>query len=188
MYIVARSAAQGRAAGLASTAGIHVGTLVHIGAAIAGLSALLAASATAFTVVKLVGATYLVFLGVQSLRSYRSGLVETEEPVVETRSLRRIFVDGVVLNVLNPKTAIFFLSFVPQFVDPGSVNPALDLALLGATFIVLGVIADGMFAIAGGAIGTRMRRSPHLQRRTNLISGGTYIGLGALTAASGSSS
>lgn len=158
-----------------------------------GLSAVLAASATAFTVVKLIGAGYLVWLGVQTLRSYRRSRsvpgesVETPRAAIETRSLRRIFVDGFVLNVLNPKTAIFFLSFVPQFVDPRSAQPAVDLAVLGAIFIGFGLLTDGFYAVAGGFIGQRLRRSPRLQRRTDLVAGSTYIGLGALTAFSGSS-
>jgi threonine/homoserine/homoserine lactone efflux protein len=122
MYIVTRSAAQGRRAGLVSVAGIHVGTIVHVLAAMIGLSAVLAASATAFTIVKFVGAAYLIWLGVQSIRAYRLGSVAETTQVVEERALRRVFIDGAVLNVLNPKTAIFFLSFVPQFVDPGTTG------------------------------------------------------------------
>lgn len=188
MYIVTRSAAQGRRAGLVSVAGIHLGTVVHVLAAMIGLSAVLAASATAFTIVKFVGAAYLIWLGVQSIRAYRLGSVAEANQVVEERALRRVFIDGAVLNVLNPKTAIFFLSFVPQFVDPGTIHPVRDVAALGAVFIVLGLISDSAYAMAGGWVGVRLRRSPRLQRRKDLLAGGTYLGLGALTALSGTRS
>lgn len=188
MYIVTRSATQGRRAGLVSVAGIHAGTIVHVLAAMIGLSAILAASATAFTVVKLAGAVYLVWLGVQSIRSWRSGLTELPRLTVEERPLTRIFVDGAVLNILNPKTAIFFLSFVPQFVDPQTAHPVLDLAALGALFIAIGLLTDGAYALAGGWLGAHLRRSPRAKRTKDLVAGGTYLGLGAVTALTGSHS
>ena len=189
MYIVTRSAAQGRAAGIVSVAGIHLGTTVHILAAMVGLSAILAASATAFTAVKLVGAAYLVWLGLQSIGSYRSQ-TGTDQPTrpIEERTLFRTFIDGAVLNVLNPKTAVFFLSFVPQFVDPNSANPVRDLAVLGGLFIAIGVVSDGAYALAGSWVGTKLQRSPRLRRRKDLVAGGTYLGLGAVTAFGGTSS
>jgi threonine/homoserine/homoserine lactone efflux protein len=185
MYIVTRSAAQGRRAGLVSVAGIHLGTVVHVVAAMVGLSALLAASATAFTLVKLVGAGYLVWLGIGSIRAYRRGAASLPGAPVEPRALTRVFVDGAVLNVLNPKTAIFFLSFVPQFVDPDAASPVLAIATLGAVFIALGLVTDSGYALAGGWLGGRLRRSPRLQRRKELLAGGTYVGLGAVAAFSG---
>lgn len=186
MYIIARSATQGRRAGIVSVAGIHLGTIVHIIAAMIGLSALLAASATAFSIVKLVGAAYLFWLGVQSIRSYRNHTV-ADEQTASSRSLRRVFLDGTVLNVLNPKTAIFFLSFVPQFIDPKTAHPVLDVATLGALFIVLGFFTDGAYALAGGWVGALLRRSPTMQRRKDLVAGTTYLGLGAATAFGGRS-
>ena len=179
LYIVTRSAAQGRGAGLASVAGVHTGTVVHIVAALVGLSALIAASATAFTTVKVLGAGYLVWLGITTLRSDR----EPDDVVVQpARTLRRIYVDGVVLNVLNPKTAIFFLAFVPQFVDSSAGDVHLQLAVLGATFIGLGLISDGAYALAGARVGARLRRSGVARRRTRRLSGAIYLGLGAFTA------
>lgn len=186
MYIIARSATQGRRAGIVSVAGIHLGTIVHIVAAMIGLSALLAASATAFSIVKLVGAAYLFWLGVQSIRSYRNHTV-ADEQTASSRSLRRVFLDGTILNVLNPKTAIFFLSFVPQFIDPRTAHPVLDVATLGALFIVLGFFTDGAYALAGGWVGALLRRSPTMQRRKDLVAGTTYLGLGAATAFGGRS-
>lgn len=186
MYIVTRSATQGRVAGLVSVAGIHLGTMVHVAAAMLGLSAVLATSATAFTAVKLVGAAYLIWLGVQSLRSYRVASDEpAKEQVMQQQSLRRTFADGFLVNLLNPKTAIFFLSFVPQFVDQQASSPALRVALLGAIFIGLGMITDSIYAFAGGMLGGRLRNSPSLQRRKDLVAGTTYVGLGLVTALSG---
>ncbi len=123
-----------------------------------------------------------IWLGIESVRSYRAG----DQPKVTLsqglRPLRRVFWDGVVLNVLNPKTAVFFLSFVPQFIDPASATPAVDVAVLGGLFIVLGLISDGAYALAGGWVGSRLRRSPRLRRGKDLVAGGTYLGLGAATA------
>ncbi len=166
-----------------SVAGIHVGTLVHIGAAVLGLSALIVASATAFTAIKLAGAAYLIYLGVTALlrRGSRNGL-RTEEPL---RSEQRIFVDGIVLNILNPKTAVFFLAFVPQFVDVDASNTTTQLIALGMTFILLGLVTDSVYALAAGWIGTRLRTSPSASRRSETAAGVTYIGLGLTTALSG---
>jgi len=188
MYIVTRSASQGRRAGLVSVAGIHTGTLVHIAAAMVGLSAVLAASASAFTIVKLAGAGYLIWLGIQSIRAYRRGAGPMPTAEVEGRSLRRVYLDGVVLNILNPKTAIFFLSFVPQFVDPNASNAALTIAVLGGLFVAIGLVTDGAYALAGGWLGTRLNASSGAGRRKDLVAGGTYIGLGVVTALTGSHS
>jgi threonine/homoserine/homoserine lactone efflux protein len=183
LYIVARSASQGRAAGLVSVAGIHVGTLVHIAAAVLGLSAIIVASATAFTAVKLAGAGYLVFLGVRTITQRGGFSGATGEPTA--RSTRRIFTDGIVLNILNPKTAIFFLAFVPQFVDVDAGNTTAQVVALGVLFIALGLMTDGAYALAGGWIGGRFRRSPALQRRSETTAGMIYVGLGLSTALSG---
>lgn len=182
MYIVARSADQGTRAGLVSVAGIHLGTLVHIAAAVVGLSAVVATSATAFTVVKLAGAAYLVWLGIQTLRRRGSSRVETG---TRQRSLRRVFWDGTVVNVLNPKTALFFLAFVPQFVDPSAGSATLQLVTLGGLFILIGLITDGAYALAGGVVGTWLEKRPHLDRNRRLVSGIAYIGLGVTAALSG---
>jgi threonine/homoserine/homoserine lactone efflux protein len=190
VYIVTRSATQGRRAGLVSVAGIHAGTVVHVIAAIVGLSAVLVASATAFTFVKLAGAAYLVWLGGRAIRSALvgdhadAGALDPFAP----RPFRRLFVDGAVLNVLNPKTAVFFLAFVPQFVDPSTEHPRVSVAVLGGVFILLGLMSDSVYALAGGTIGARLRRSQRARRRAGLIAGGTYLGLGAITAVSGSRS
>jgi threonine/homoserine/homoserine lactone efflux protein len=183
LYIIARGASQGRRAGLVSVAGIHVGTLVHIGAAVGGLSALIVASAAAFTAVKLAGAAYLVYLGLATLLHRRKSI---GEPVEATpRSNRRIFSDGIVLNILNPKTAVFFLAFVPQFVDVDAGSTTTQVIVLGATFVVLGLVTDGAYALAAGWIGGRLRQSTKVTRRSETAAGVTYLGLGLTTALSG---
>src|SRR5690242_2030640 len=128
LYIVTRSVSQGRRAGLISVLGVHVGSVVHVSAAALGLSALLASSATAFAAVKYLGAAYLCWLGVRKLRRRGAGPVE-ETPAVPRA---RLFTQGVVVNVLNPKTAIFFLAFLPQFVDPRRGPVAVQIVVLGA--------------------------------------------------------
>jgi len=128
MYIVTRGVTQGRRAGLVSVAGIHAGTLVHVAGAVLGLSAVLATSAAAFTVVKLAGAGYLVYLGVRALVTR---VADDAELRLAPRSNRRLFVDGAVVNLLNPKTAVFFLAFVPQFVRPGAGDATTQLLVIG---------------------------------------------------------
>jgi threonine/homoserine/homoserine lactone efflux protein len=136
IYIVTRSIQQGRSAGLASVLGIHVGTFVHLTAATVGLSAILVSSATAFTVVKVVGALYLIVIGIRTLLG-RADPADTD-PQRLPRRRRRDFAEGVVVNVLNPKTALFFLAFLPQFVDPARGQASLQILVLGLTFMLLG--------------------------------------------------
>ena len=145
VYVVARSIHQGRRAGLASVVGIHVGTLVHIAAATLGLSALIASSAVAFTAVKIAGAVYLVGLGLWTLFSRRA---EPDVALGGERNLRRAFAQGILVNFLNPKTALFFLAFLPQFVDPDAPHPALQIAFLGFLFALLGLVTDSTWALA----------------------------------------
>ena len=181
LYIVTRSATQGRRAGLVSVAGIHVGTLVHIAFAVVGLSAILVASSRAFTTVRLAGAAYLVLLGIQALRrpNRPNG---APRPLSGPRSMLRVFVDGVVLNILNPKTALFFLAFVPQFVDVDAGNATAQLLVLGAVFILLGIVSDGAYAVTAGFVGSRLAGSPGFARRKDIVAGVAYITLGAVTA------
>ena len=182
LYIVTRSIHQGRRAGLVSVLGIHLGTLVHITAATAGLSALLVSSATAFTVVKLAGAAYLIGLGLWTLVSRKA---ETDAALGDERRLRRVFTQGVVVNVLNPKTALFFLAFLPQFVDPHRGHAALQIALLGLTFAALGMVTDSIWAIAAGTAGDVLRRSRRFALVQRYVSGTVFVGLGVVTALAG---
>jgi threonine/homoserine/homoserine lactone efflux protein len=182
LYVVARSIQQGRRAGLASVIGIHVGTLVHIAAATLGLSALVVSSAVAFTAVKIAGALYLVGLGLWTLFSRSS---ETEVPLGGEANLRRAFAQGIVVNVLNPKTALFFLAFLPQFVDPNASHPAVQIAFLGVLFALLGMVTDSLWALAAGSAGGVLRRSRRFARGQRYVTGTVYVGLGVATAFAG---
>jgi threonine/homoserine/homoserine lactone efflux protein len=182
LYIVARSVHQGRRAGLASVLGIHVGTLVHIAAATLGLSALIVSSAVAFTAVKVAGAVYLIGLGLWTLFSSRA---EAEVSLGGESNLRRAFAQGIVVNVLNPKTALFFLAFLPQFVDADAAHPAAQIAILGLVFALLGMITDSLWALAAGTAGGVLRRSRRLVTTQRYVTGSVYIGLGVLTAFAG---
>jgi threonine/homoserine/homoserine lactone efflux protein len=148
--------------------------VVHVIAAAVGLSALLAASAAAFTVVKVVGAVYLVCLGVRTIVERASA---DRRSAGSPRSLRRLYIDGVVVNVLNPKTALFFLAFLPQFVDPDRGLVWTQTLILGLLFIVLGLATDGTYALAGATVGRWLLRDGS-RRRGRFIEGGLLVGLG----------
>ena len=182
LYVVTRSIHQGRRAGLASVLGIHVGTLVHIAAATAGLSALILSSALAFTAIKFAGAAYLVALGLWTLFARHGGV---EVRVGGERRLRRVFAQGIVVNVLNPKTALFFLAFLPQFVDPNADMPALQIAFLGVLFGSLGLVTDSLWALAAGTAGGLLRGSRRFLQTQRYVAGSVYIGLGVVTAFAG---
>ncbi len=182
LYVVTRSIEQGRRAGLASVVGIHVGTLFHIAAATLGLSALVLSSAVAFTAVKIAGALYLIGLGLWTIFSRRA---EADIVLGGERNLRRAFAQGVVVNVLNPKTALFFLAFLPQFVDPNAPHPAVQIAFLGFLFALLGMVTDSVWALAAGTAGGVLRRSRRFARTQKYVSGTVYLGLGVATAFAG---
>lgn len=163
-----------------SALGVHAGTLVHIAAAAVGLLVLLAASATLFSLVKYLGAAYLIFLGVRRLpdRTPLGGPGQTR-----AISWRRAFLDGAIVNVLNPKTALFFLAFLPQFVDPtrGPVGP--QVLALGLVFVMLGLVTDGLYAIAAGSARRWiLAASPRFMTGQRWVTGGMYIGLGVAAA------
>jgi threonine/homoserine/homoserine lactone efflux protein len=182
LYVVTRSIHQGKRAGLVSVLGIHTGTMVHITAASAGLSALLVSSASAFTAVKLAGAAYLIGLGLWTLFSKTA---DADVVLGGERRLRRVYGQGVVVNVLNPKTALFFLAFLPQFVDPHRGHATLQIALLGLTFAALGLVTDSLWAIGAGAAGDVLRRSRRFAHVQRYVSGSVFVGLGVVTALAG---
>jgi len=182
VFIVARSVHQGRRAGLVSAIGVGTGSLVHVTGATLGLSALLLSSATAFATVKFAGAAYLVWLGVRTLLD-RGGNIEAMMPV--PRSLAQIWRQGVVVNVLNPKTAMFFLAFLPQFVDPSRGAVAAQTLLLGGLFVITGICTDSLYAIVAGTAGGWMRANPRFLRVQRAVTGAVFIGLGVTTAAVG---
>jgi threonine/homoserine/homoserine lactone efflux protein len=183
LCIVTRSIHQDRRAGLVSVLGIHLGTIVHITAATVGLSALLVSSATAFTAVKLAGAAYLIGLGLWTLVSRRT---DTEVALSGERRLRRVFAQGIVVNVLNPKTALFFLAFLPQFVDPHHGRAWLQIAVLGLTFAGLGMVTDSIWTLAAGTAGDVLRQSRRFALVQRYVSGSVFVGLGVVTAFAGS--
>ena len=181
LYIVTRSIDQGWRAGLVSVLGVHVGTLAHIFAAAAGLSALLAASATAFGVVKYMGAAYLIYIGVRRLRD-RSSMVTPAAGV--PKRLRRAFVDGVVVNVMNPKTALFFLAFLPQFVTEARGHVGEQIIALGVVFVLLGAVTDSLYALSAGTAARWLRGQPRFLAGERWVTGGLYISLGLAAALS----
>ena len=181
IYIVARSLAQGRRSGLVSVAGVALGNLGNAGAASLGLAALFAVSATAFALVKLAGAAYLVCLGVHMLRDARREITcRTPEAV----PLRRIFRDSLVVALLNPKTTLFFAAFLPQFLDPGQPT-MLPSLMLGALFVGIAALTDGAYALAAGTVARALRERRSLQRGGRFLGGLSFIGLGVFAAASG---
>jgi len=181
LYIVTQSVSHGRRAGIASVAGITTGTLVHIAAATVGLSALLASSAVAFDVVKYLGAAYLIVIGVRRL----AGLERAQEERARgTRDLGRLYRQGIVVNTLNPKTALFFLAFLPQFVDPSRGVAWVQVLLLGLLFATLGFLSDGIWALVAGTLGDRLRRSRRFPAVQRYVSGSVFVGLGAVAALS----
>jgi threonine/homoserine/homoserine lactone efflux protein len=183
LYIVARSVEQGRTAGLASVFGITTGTLVHVLAAALGLSALLASSALAFAVVKYAGAAYLIYIGVRRLLKK----IETPAAPLELtrRSLGRLYRDGFIVNLLNPKTALFFLAFLPQFVDPSRGAVAFQIAFLGLLFTVMGLTSDALYALVAGTAGRWVKGNAHFLRWERYVTGGVFIGLGVTAAIAG---
>ncbi|TDD22547.1 LysE family translocator [Actinomadura sp. KC06] len=183
LYITTRSIGEGRRAGIASALGVEAGTVVHIAAAGAGLSAVVAASATAFGLLRYAGAAYLVFLAYKALR----GRHETGEMALEPQPLRRVFLDGMLVNVLNPKVVLFFLAFLPQFVDQEAGAVPLQIVAMGVVTALIGLGADIVYAVAAGSIGAWLRARPAFRRRQGYATGLIYLGLGAAAVFAGPS-
>jgi threonine/homoserine/homoserine lactone efflux protein len=178
LYITTRGLAQGRAAGLASAFGVETGTLVHIAAAAAGLSYLISRSATLFGIVKWAGVAYLIYLGIRAFTRKEDGVAEALPP----QPLGKVFLEGLLVNVLNPKVTLFFLAFLPQFVHPEAGSPAVQIVLFGLTLLVLGLTSDMIYAFTAGALGHRLARRA---RTLRYFSGVVYLGLGVATAFAG---
>lgn len=177
LYIVTRSLVQGRRSGVASVAGVALGNLGNALAASAGLAALFAVSSLAFSFVKYAGAIYLVFLGVQMLRAAPAA----DSPMPhEAASLSRVFRDGFVVALLNPKTTIFFAAFLPQFLSHGT-PPMLQSMALGTLFVVFAGVTDSVYALAAGALAPVLRGSA-VRRLGRRLGGGVFIGLGVVAA------
>jgi threonine/homoserine/homoserine lactone efflux protein len=180
IYVVTRSIEHGRTAGMVSMLGVETGTFAYALAAAAGLSGLIAASVTAFTVVKYAGAAYLLYLGVRKL-------LERDQPQDASLTGRsRLFLKGTLVQLLNPKIAIFFVAFLPQFVDSSRGPVAAQILILGTIFTVLAVLSDGAYVLLAGAVSGWLRSGRRARSRLAKLSGGVYIGLGLTAALSGS--
>ena len=176
IYIVTRSIAQGRRIGLASAFGVETGTLVHISAATVGLSALIASSAVAFDTLRYAGAAYLAYLGIRAL--LRDDALELDGGPAPP-SARRAYLDGVLVNVLNPKVALFFLAFLPQFVDPARGATSTQILVLGLVVFTIATTSDVVYALAAGALGGWLRSRPAFVRVQRHLTGCIYLGLAA---------
>ena len=183
LYIVARSVEQGRIAGLASVFGITTGTLVHVLASTLGLSALLASSALAFALVKYAGAGYLIYMGVR--RILKRTATPTSPLKLPRRSLARLYRDGFIVNLLNPKTALFFLAFLPQFVDPARGSVPMQIAFLGLLFTFMGLTSDGLYALIAGTAGGWVKRRSRYLDWERYVTGSVFVGLGVTAALAG---
>lgn len=173
-YVAARTLSEGRGSGFASTAGTALGGMVHVVAGSLGISAIILASAGLFAAVKFVGALYLVWLGIKTFRGAGRALSLEREPVGDKRAFR----DGVLVEALNPKTAAFFLAFIPQFLDPAGSNPTLQFIALGAISVALNTLADVVVVLMASATRTQLIGRPHLMRRLTQGSGVFIAGLG----------
>ena len=183
LYIFARSVEQGRLAGFVSILGIHTATIVHVAAAALGLSAVLASSALAFSLVKYAGAAYLIWLGLKKI--FDPIEVPDINVAAQGNAHWRLFRDGFIVNFLNPKTALFFLAFLPQFVEVDRGHVAMQIAFLGLLFTSLGIMTDGCYALAAGTMGNWLKRSRAYLEVERYVSGVLFIGLGLAAAFAG---
>ena len=179
LYTVARSVHQGWRAGVLSALAAGLGNAVHVLAATLGLSALLASSALAFSVMKYAGAAYLVYLGIRTLFSSTGQEIN---PTFVPMGRAQIFRQGLLVSILNPKTALFFLAFLPQFVTPGAGAIWSQTLLFGFVFVALGVYTDSLYALLAGAAGKLLKRSTRLLKTQRYVTGGVYIALGVTAA------
>jgi threonine/homoserine/homoserine lactone efflux protein len=174
LYVIGRSVGQGRKAGIVSSLGVFVGCWVHILAAAFGIAALLRSSPVAFNVVRYAGAAYLIYLGIRML-AQKTNLVSQQ---LRAESLTSIFRQGAITNVLNPKVAMFFLAFLPQFIDPQRGSVALQIVVLGLIFNVGGTLVNLTVACAGGTLGELLRRNQSMARLQRRFTGLIFVGLG----------
>jgi threonine/homoserine/homoserine lactone efflux protein len=183
LYITARSANQGRLAGLVSVLAIETANFLQAVAATLGLSAILLSSALAFDIVKYLGAAYLIYLGVRKLLVSEE---ETDSGEVRAESLSRIYWQGFAINMLNPKTALFYFAFLPQFVDPARGNVTVQTLLLGAIFVGMAFMTDSLYALLASSLAGRLRGNRHFLKGQRYFAGLVYVGLGITTALIGS--
>lgn len=180
LYIVAQSIDQGKSAGIVSTLGIAVGTLFHVAAAAIGISAILMSSVLVFNIVKYAGAAYLIYLGIKTLLS-REEIRSPQQ--IERKKLSRIFYQGIIVNLLNPKTALFFFAFLPQFINHSNGRPvAIQILFLGIIFILMGIVSDGIYALLAGSLGRWFRNNPRFINNRKYLTGSIYLLLGIVAA------
>ena len=177
LYIVSQSVGHGRIGGMAAVIGVETGAFVHVAAAALGVSAIIASSAAAFTVLKFAGGAYLIVLGIRRLLERDSGAAAQS---TQRKPLGAIYRQGVVVNVLNPKTALFFLAFLPQFVDPARGHVGLQAAILGLVWVVIATISDAVWALGAGSAAGVLRSSARARNLERKAGGGILIGLGVL--------
>ncbi|GFO58857.1 lysine transporter LysE [Geomonas silvestris] len=177
IYLVTRSIAQGRRAGLLSSWGLCTGALVHTFAAALGLSAVLSASAHAFSAVKYAGAVYLIYLGVKTFFD-KSGPLPTDNEPAAPVSGCRIFFQGILVDVLNPKVALFFLAFLPQFIDHRAPNKFATFLLLGAILVLFSLVWEGILVLGSSRLSGYFTRNENSGRRVNRVAGSIFVSLG----------
>ena len=174
LYVINRSIADGRSIALAGVAGLEIGNFVHVIAATIGLSALIAASATAFGVVKWIGAGYLIFIGIRTIIRKPAAFSQEQKSL----SRRKSFTQGIIVNTFNPKVALFFLSFLPQFIDENSGSAAMQSLFLGTLFVAIGLCTDGMYAILASALRNTLLRGRSLPFIQRYVAGSVFVLLG----------
>jgi len=176
LYVINRSISDGRSIALAGVAGLELGNFVHVIAATIGLSALIAASATAFGIVKWIGAGYLIFIGIRTISRKPASFSQEQKSL----SRRKSFTQGIIVNTFNPKVALFFLSFLPQFIDEKSGSAALQSLILGSLFVAIGLCTDGMYAFLASALRTTLLRGKSLPFVQRYVAGSVFIALGLI--------
>lgn len=182
LYIIARSVDQGRLAGIVSSFGLSVGGMVHVLGAAIGVSAILASSSLAFGGLRFAGAAYLIYLGVKTLRTADMPLAAED---VRRGTLRSAFTQGIWVNMLNPKAALFSMAFLPQFIDVERGSPVFQLLFLTAVFLSLALMTDTFYAVLAGTLGNWLRENVGFRRGLRYFSGMVYIALGLATALTG---
>ena len=178
LYVINRSISDGRSTALAAVAGLEIGNFMHVIAATVGLSAVIAASATAFGVVKWIGAGYLIYIGLRTV-SRRPASFNQEQ---KSLPRRKSFTQGIVVNTFNPKVALFFLSFLPQFIDTEKGSAALQSLILGSLFVAIGLCTDGLYAFLASALRSTLLRGKSLPFVQRYVAGSVFVLLGVIAA------
>lgn len=185
IYVTAQGISQGRRAAVVSALGLVTGDVVHMTAAAAGIAALVASSALAFSVLKYVGAGYLIYLGIRTLSHRPPEQSSASDTGPAGGRLWRVYLQGVVVDVFNPKTALFYLAFLPQFIDPGRGSRLTQILVLISIVTVIGIASDMAYALTAGTVGTWLSQHPRFLQRQRYVTGGIYLALGVAAAAAG---